>query len=65
MWNETICLHYFSLPDCLLAARGYHAMTYDPLRERVVLFGGQAGPASPMLGDTWEWDGKQWALVDP
>jgi len=49
-----------------LPARGYHAMTYDPIRERVVLFGGQSGltTASPLLGDTWEWDGKQWVLVD-
>jgi len=47
-----------------LPARGYHSMTYDPLRGRVVLFGGQAGPTGPMLGDTWEWDGKQWTLVD-
>ncbi|MBI4815793.1 MAG: hypothetical protein HY791_06035 [Deltaproteobacteria bacterium] len=42
--------------------RHAHAMAYDPMRDRVVLFGGSmlthAGPGS--LGDTWEWDGRRW-----
>lgn len=33
-----------------------HTMTTDPIRNRVVLFGGQ-GPA-----DTWEFDGNDWSL---
>ena len=40
------------------AARGSHALTYDPSSSRVVLFGG-----SPALGDTWAWDGKTWAQI--
>jgi hypothetical protein len=46
--------------------RGYHALAYDPVRERVVLFGGQStmGADSTLPGDTWEWDGRQWVLVD-
>lgn len=36
-----------------------HAMTYDHRRERVVLFGDDAPD-----GDTWEWDGSSWELVN-
>jgi len=34
------------------------ALASDPLRGRVVLFGGQG--ADTALGDTWEWDGRRW-----
>ncbi len=44
------------------SARSEHAMVYDSLRGRVVLFGGSDG-AGALLGDTWEWDGFQWTLV--
>jgi hypothetical protein len=44
------------------SARGNHAMAYDPLRGRTVLFGGFAnGP----LDDTWQWDGSSWVLRQP
>ncbi|MBL8934516.1 MAG: hypothetical protein JNM69_08175 [Archangium sp.] len=38
-------------------------MAWDPVRQRVVLFGGsgQAG----VLGDTWEWDGTTWTQRTP
>jgi hypothetical protein len=39
--------------------RAQHAMTYDPARERVVLFGGSRG-ADVRFGDIWEWDGTAW-----
>jgi hypothetical protein len=38
-------------------ARVYHAMTWDSIRERVVLFGGGLTIA---FNDTWEWDGQTW-----
>lgn len=43
--------------------RGYHAMTYDPLRRVVVLFGGSpnANGAGVTLYDTWEYDGATWS----
>jgi hypothetical protein len=45
-------------------ARQAHAMVYDARRGRTVLFGGMgAGPQGkprPVLGDTWEYDGKSW-----
>ena len=42
--------------------RGSPAMTYDPQRNRVVLYGGFASDRSD-LNDTWEWDGNQWQCV--
>src|SRR5215218_1003895 len=44
------------------SARGAHAMAYDSVRERVVLFGGRAGGGT-LQGDTWEWDGGDWTQV--
>ena len=47
------------------SARGLSAMAYDRERGRVILYGGDqtplgtGGPETP-VGDTWEWDGKQW-----
>ncbi|MEM7199454.1 MAG: kelch repeat-containing protein [Planctomycetota bacterium] len=40
-------------------ARGGHAMVFDDLRQRVVVYGGAASSFLP-LGDTWEWDGTTW-----
>ena len=42
-------------------ARLGHAMAYDSLRKRVVLFGGSG--SSSLLGDTWEWDGAIWVRM--
>jgi cysteine-rich repeat protein len=43
-------------------ARYRSATAYDPIRKKVVLFGGQSN-ATTMLNDTWEWDGRSWAQV--
>jgi hypothetical protein len=46
-----------------------HAMTFDPRRARVVLFGGsdpgknQDAPISNHLDDTWEFDGDCWQPI--
>ena len=48
-----------SMPTTRRAARA----AYDPVRRRVVFFGGD--DAGGMLGDTWEWDGQRWLQVDP
>jgi uncharacterized protein (TIGR03437 family) len=44
-------------------ARAGHAMVYDSIRQRVVLFGGQDANGSP-LADTWLWDGNNWTPLD-
>ncbi len=36
---------------------------FDPIRQRVVMFGGRTG--NNMLGDTWVWDGQVWSNVTP
>ncbi|MEM7200996.1 MAG: kelch repeat-containing protein [Planctomycetota bacterium] len=51
--------------------RDGHALASDGSRQRVVLFGGAAGRASPffpprtLLADTWEWDGSSWRDLTP
>jgi len=45
-------------------ARFYHAMAYDSVRQRVLLFGGQ-DPQGNALNDTWEWNGRTWAPAFP
>ncbi|MEZ4365050.1 MAG: hypothetical protein R2939_02040 [Kofleriaceae bacterium] len=48
------------------SGRGRHAMAYDPVRDRVVLFGGDPIYGSPNIGalaDTWLWDGAAWTEV--
>ncbi|MCB9883702.1 MAG: hypothetical protein H6834_18075, partial [Planctomycetes bacterium] len=38
-----------------------HALVYDAISRRVVLFGGQEGATAPIrLADTWEWNGREW-----
>ena len=41
--------------------RQKHAMTYDPVRRKVVLFGGDTGLAADDA--TWEYDGTDWRRV--
>jgi hypothetical protein len=43
------------------SVRGGAAMSYDPGRQRTVLFGGGYGTST--FGDTWEWDGDRWDRV--
>ncbi len=47
------------VPPPLVFAR----MANDAQRERVVMFGGDMGPAQS--GETFEWDGTDWQLVAP
>lgn len=52
-----------SIAASLPPARQMSAMTWDPVRQRVVLFGGD-GALGP-LGDTWAWDGTAWQDLAP
>lgn len=49
-------------PTLSPSKRGSPAMGYDPVRKRLVLYGGFDAPESD-LGDTWEWDGQQWICM--
>jgi hypothetical protein len=41
-------------------------MAYDVNSQRMILFGGRAGPGdSRYLGDTWSWDGTNWTELKP
>jgi hypothetical protein len=44
-------------------ARRAHVATYDPVRDRIVLFGGSDGATT--RGETWEWDGSVWNVLAP
>jgi len=37
-----------------------HGMTFDPARDRHVLFGGTTAPGGTPRGETWEFDGIDW-----
>jgi hypothetical protein len=52
-------------PPTLPAARYGHDLAYDPVRQRVILFGGFQSSSLPRLGDTWEWNGTNWTQVSP
>ncbi len=52
IWEE---LHPASSPS----ERGGSALGYDPVRKRVVLYGGFDSGGN-RLDDTWEWDGESW-----
>jgi hypothetical protein len=46
-------------------ARMAHALAYDALRGRTVLFSGQDSSATVFFADTWEWDGVSWLQRAP
>jgi hypothetical protein len=45
--------------------RLYPALAYEPLRDRIVMFGGLIGISSQPIGETWEWTGTAWVMVQP
>jgi hypothetical protein len=45
-------------------ARDQACAAYDPIRQRIVMFGGNAD-SGDKLGDTWEWDGTTWTEIHP
>ncbi len=53
------------MPATSPPARYGHDVAYDPIRGRVVLFGGFVASGTPRLGDTWEFNGTTWTQVTP
>jgi hypothetical protein len=60
-WRQIIVL------DPKPAPRSFHSMAYDPVRKRVVLYGGWAAGGNYGFDDTWEYTGNglfgTWTLV--
>jgi N-acetylneuraminic acid mutarotase len=54
------------MPPMSPPAREYSAMAYDPVTDRIILFGG-AGPGEAALGDTWAYDygSNTWTELSP
>ena len=48
-------------------ARWLHALAYDAVKQRVVLYGGHyyAASVDQYFDDTWEWNGSAWTDVTP
>ena len=63
-WNQTTT-------STSPSPRAWHEVAYDTARQRTVLFGGgyviRMGNTTVIafLGDTWEWDGVNWAQIKP
>lgn len=45
------------------SARRGSRMSYDTIRDRTILFGGYR-PLAPISGETWNWNGMAWSLID-
>ena len=56
-WRDKTWQRVETMPSTRRAARA----AYDPMRRRIVFFGGD--DAAGMLGDTWEWDGERWRQI--
>jgi len=43
------------------------ALAYDPLRQRILMFGGSDNQGTVVLGDTWQWNTvtKTWTQLNP
>lgn len=59
-WNGTSWIEFFGVPGP--NPRSEHSMTYDAVRQRTILVGGQRviGGGTTYL-DTWEWNGVAWS----
>jgi hypothetical protein len=57
IWNGVDWAQRFPL-NRPLACRG-HTLTYDPVRQQILLFGGNT------TNQTWTWDGATWTLRSP
>jgi hypothetical protein len=59
-WNGT---EWMQVADIGPAPRRACALSYDTVRHRVVLFGGNDDTAGVTYNDTWEWDGTEWTQI--
>ena len=52
-------------PKTSPSARWQHAMSYDPITGKTLLFGGRPTAANTYLADTWQYDGTNWTQLSP
>ncbi len=52
-------------PGARPSHRIYAAISWDPDRQRIVLFGGSSDLNEPFFTDTWEFDGTEWTQMTP
>jgi len=59
-WNGKAWAQRF--PAVSPPARLFHAMAFDTVRNRTVVYGGRSDiyTTGTVFGDTWEWDGRNW-----
>jgi len=60
-WNGT---HWNRLDVSVPPGRTNHSMVLDPVRRRIVLYGGGISGSDFVFSDTWEWDGEAWTELD-
>jgi hypothetical protein len=63
-WNGESWTEVVPSAGAFPSARYQHGMTYDPVRDRTVVFGGTNANHSDVT-DTWEWNGSTWTDVTP
>ncbi len=51
-------------PPHVPPARCCHALAYDSVQHKVLLYGGWNANENLFYSDTWEWDGKDWSKLD-
>lgn len=51
-------------PDTFVSGRHSQVMEYDPIGQRVLLFGGSRAD-NTLLNDMWSWDGTDWTELTP
>ncbi len=62
IWNGNFAEWNKITSENMPSARCNHAMTYDCVSKKVLLFGGKTLSDVP-LNDMWEWDGNDWKLL--
>jgi MYXO-CTERM domain-containing protein len=63
VWKQD---HWVQYTGAAPPARGYVSMAFDPVRKRIVMFGGivyVSGGQPASVGGTWLWDGTRWEHV--
>ena len=57
-WAYNLTLNTWTEKKSAIAPqpRDFHSMAYDPVSDRIVLFGGNKGSSSSLFSDTWTYD---------